>query len=443
MVRKKHVHFIGICGVAMAPIAVLYKKLGWKVTGSDRAFFPPMSTYLGKRGIKIMPGFKAEHLEPRPDLVVVQAFMTKKNSELARAIKEHIPYKAYGEILPGLVEKSNSIVVAGSRGKTSVAALVAWMLEKAGRKPSFMIGGMPQNFSDGVRRTTSTWSVLEGDEYPLASWKKESRFLSYHPRYLVLTAASWDHQDIFPTEKSYRETFRKLVCAMPKTGFIIANRRREFDSILAKAPCRVFHYSRDDAAGLPVPFAGDAWQENAGAAVVLARHLGISDKIVANALRTFRGIKRRQEVRYEEKNLVVIDDNAHSPEKVVGTLGTIRAQYPHTRIIAIYEPGGRNARALANKEYRTCFQNADYIFFPRTSGADERTRKANELLYKKFGRFYPRIYYIADDKELIGRIQKTAALLRRKEKVSIVFMSQKGFRGMIDELIENITQIHE
>src|SRR3990167_4301273 len=137
--------------------------MGWEVTGSDRAFFPPMSTYLEQNGIKIMPGFKEEHLEPKPNLILVMAFITKNNPELKYAIKHKIPFKAYAEVLPELIEKENSIVVAGSRGKTSTTALLTWVLEVAGFNPNFMIGGIAKNFPDGIRKTNSSWTVMEGD----------------------------------------------------------------------------------------------------------------------------------------------------------------------------------------------------------------------------------------------------------------------------------------
>ena len=143
---KQHVHIIGICGVTMAPLAVLYKNMGWKVTGSDRAFFPPMSTYLEKNGIKIMPGFKKEHLNSNPDMVLVMAFITKKNPEVIEAMRKKIPVKVYAYVLPELIEKENSVVISGDCGKTSTTAIIAWLLDKAGYNPNFMIGGLPLNF---------------------------------------------------------------------------------------------------------------------------------------------------------------------------------------------------------------------------------------------------------------------------------------------------------
>ena len=435
---RKHVHIIGIAGVTMAPLAVLHKELGWKVTGSDRAFFPPMSTYLRDHHIKIMPGYKATHLMPRPDLVLVMAFITKKNPELAYAIHQKIPYKTYGEVLPSLIEQKHSIVVAGSRGKTTVTALAAWLLEVAGYNPNFMIGGLANNFTDGLRKTTSSWSVIEGDEYPIAQWRKTSRFLAYAPRYLILTGATWDHMDVFPTKVAYRKTFERLVQNVPKNGFIVANAQgEELVAILKKAKAPIRWYDADEPTTFTPPYKGRAWQENTAAVIALGQELGINDKIIQKSLDTFKGIKRRQEVRHAHKNIVIIDDNAHSPEKVAGALETIAVQYPNACIVAIYEPGNRNEIALRQSHYAQCFARAKYILLPRVSAASEDARAFNEKLAKKFSRYYTHMRYIPDDKRLVSNIQKIAAdYTRRGNLVTIVFMSQKGFRGMIDETIE-------
>lgn len=435
--QGKHVHFIGIAGVTMAPLAVLYKKMGWKVTGSDRAFFPPMSTYLEQNGIQIMPGYKEEHLNPKPDLCVVMAFITKKNPELKFAIHHRIPYKAYAEVLPQLIEGKHAIVVAGSKGKTSTTALMAWILEVAGYNPSFMIGGIAKNFPDGIRKVNSSWSVMEGDEYPVANWKKTAKFLEYHPRFLILTGVTWDHMDIYPTKKSYREIFGNLVSKVPKEGIIVANAEGEYlKELLKNSAKKILWYNTGQKSHFIPPFKGKAWRENTDAAAVLAKAIGIPNSTIQKALDTFQGVKRRQEVRYDEKGITIIDDNAHSPEKVEGVLETLQEQYPGRKILAVYEPGSRNTKALNQKSYATCFAKADSILLPRVSAAREKVTNFNERLWKKFSGNYQHMEYIPDDAKLIERITKIAGQWRQsKQKSVIAFMSQKGFRGMIEELL--------
>jgi len=425
--KKKYIHIIGICGVTMAPLAVLYKNMGWTVTGSDRAFFPPMSTYLEKNGIKIMPGFKKEHLDSDPDMVLVMAFITEKNPEIIAARRKKIPIKVYADVLPELIEKENSVVISGDCGKTSTTAIVAWLLDKAGYNPSFMIGGLPLNFEHGIRRTSSNWSVMEGDEYVASSWDDTPRFLYYNPKYLILTDIMWDHMDKFKSEKKYIDIFKKLVAKVPKDGAIIANvKGSNIKKVIQKSKAPVLFYSTEDFKGFSMPLKGDVWRQNASAAIVLGRHLGIDSEIIKETFMRFAGVRRRQEVRLNTKNIVIIDDNAHTPIKVSGALQAISETHPGYKICAIYEPGNRTETALKQDGYKNCFMRADIIIFPRQSF---------ELAEKINGQ-YKNCQYIEDDNRVVSTIQKIAHRGRlNKKKVAFVFMSQKGFRGMIEQAI--------
>ena len=335
-----YVHIVGICGVTMAPLAVLYKNMGWKVTGSDRGFFPPMSTYLEENGIKIMPGFKAEHLKENPDFVLVMAFITESNPEILEAKQKNIPVKVYADVLPELIERQNSVVISGDCGKTSTTAAVSWLLQSAGYNPSFMIGGIPKNFEHGIRKTDSLWSVMEGDEYVASSWDKTPRFLYYNPKYLILTDARWDHMDKYETEEEYVDIFRKLANKVPSDGVIIANKKgRNIDKIIgsltsSKKP-EVIFYTEDDSRDFKLPFMGKIWAENLGAAIKLARRIGIKDKEIQRGLSSFSGVKRRQEVRFRGERVVVIDDNAHTPVKVSGGLEALSQMFPDYKFLVV------------------------------------------------------------------------------------------------------------
>lgn len=429
---QKYVHIIGICGVTMAPLAVLYKDMGWKVTGSDRAFFPPMSTYLEKNHIVIMPGFKKEHLEESPDFVLAMAFITEKNPEIIEAKKRKIPVKVYADVLPELIEKENSIVVAGDYGKTSTTALVSWLLEQAGYNPNFMIGGLPNNFEHGIRKTDSTWSVMEGDEYVASSWGNKPRFLYYKPKYLILTDVRWDHMDKYPTEKIYIDIFKKLVGNVPRDGVIIANRNgANVKEVVKSSKAPVIFYSASDFENFPAPFQGDIWKENSRAAISLAKYVEIKDSVIKKALKSFSGIKRRQEVRLKKPNVVVIDDNAHTPIKVTGGLGAVSEMFPGYDICTVYEPGNRSKVALSMPGYKTCFKKAKYIILPQVSSASEEIKDFNKKLAYRLGKYYKNCKYIDDDSEVVSEIKKLSV----DRKLLVVFMSQKGFRGMIDETI--------
>ena len=421
----------------MAPLAVLYKNMGWKVTGSDRAFFPPMSTYLENNGIKIMPGFKAEHLKESPDFVLAMAFVTGKNPEIVEAKKQKIPIKVYADVLPELIEKKNSIVITGDCGKTSTTALIAWILESAGLNPNFMIGGLPKNFEHGIRKTNSDWSVIEGDEYVASNWDTTSRFLYYNPKYLIITNIRWDHMDKFPTERKYIQNFEKIVERIPADGIIIANKDGEnVEQAVRGANAPVIFYNEKSFKNFPAPFKGKIWRQNSAAAVALARHIKISDSQIKKAIKTFTGIRRRQEIRAKQKNIIVVDDNAHTPIKVAGGLEAISKMFPGYSLHVIYEPGNRSKAALRDEGYRKCFALASSIVLPRISSAREEVRDFNKKLAKLAGRYYKNLNYIEDDTEVLSEIKKTADKAANKNKrVAFVFMSQKGFRGMMEEAI--------
>lgn len=435
--KRKYVHIIGICGVTMAPLAVLYKNMGWKVTGSDRAFFPPMSTYLEANGVKIMPGFKKDHLRANPDMVLVMAFITEKNPEIVEAKKRNIPIKVYADVLPNLIEKNNSIVIAGDCGKTSTTALVTWILETAGFTPNFMIGGLPQNFEHGIRKTHSEWSVIEGDEYVASSWDKTPRFFSYKPKYLILTDIRWDHMDKYKSEEEYIGIFEKLIKKVPKNGAIIANKDgKNIDKVIKASKAKVIFYSHKDIKGFPIPFKGKIWEQNSAAAIKLAKYIGIEDEKIRKALKTFSGVKRRQEARFKNNSVVVIDDNAHSPVKVSGGLEALSKMYPGYESIVIYEPGNRSDASLDDKGYRHCFSRAARIILPKVSSASNEVQEFNKKLRDKLKGAYRDLGYIDNDEEIISQIKKQIKnTTKNKGKLAIIFMSQKGFRGMIDRTI--------
>lgn len=446
--KQKHVHIVGICGVTMAPLAVLYKKMGWKVTGSDRGFFPPMSTYLEKNGIHIMPGFKKERLDPSLDFVLASAFITDKNPEVLEARRRNIPVKVYADVLPDLVEKENSVIIAGDCGKTSTTALVAWILEKAGYNPNFMIGGLPRNFEHGIRKTESNWSVMEGDEYVASSWDNTPRFLYYHPKYLIVTDAAWDHMDKFTTEWSYIRAFWQLIKKVPHDGAIIAHangrniKRVVKTKVLKRTNIPLVFYESMDSDNFILPYPGRIWKENCAAAIVLARHLGIPDATIKEALATFLGVKRRQEVRCKSENIVLVDDNAHTPMKVKGALGVISEMFPRYVRCVIYEPGNRSPAGLTQRGYGTCFKRAQFVIFPKVSSARAELQDFNKRLARRLQRYYKNLQYIDNDQEVILAMKKIAEhAIQNQKKVVFTFMSQKGFRGMIEEAVKTFTSL--
>ena len=263
---------------------------------------------------------------------------------------------------------------------------------------------------------------MEGDEYITASWNPKSKFLDYNPRYLIFTGATWDHINIFPTIKEYKDTYIELIKKIPTEGLIIAKQGGDnLVEILEHARAKVVWYEAEEP---NFYLAGPR---------VLAEQLHMNKEYVEEAHKTFKSVKRRQEIRYHEGNLVVIDDNAHSPEKVKGVLSIVREKYPNKPIVAIYEPGSRTTAALDQELYESCFDGADHVFLPHISTNAKESKEFNKELAERYGKNYDHMEYIDSDEELLEKIQKTAS-----EEAVIVFMSQKGFRGMIEELISRL-----
>ncbi|MBU0545784.1 hypothetical protein KKA13_00825 [Patescibacteria group bacterium] len=395
----KHIHFIGICGVGMSALAILWKKKGWKVTGSDVGFYPPISTHLRKHGVEYYPGWHPERIgasqslihnpgqseqshliardlsatlqdDNKPDLVVVGNVAGSENPEWKFVQEAKIPYVSYPELISQNLVKENSIVCAGTYGKTSSAILLSWILQRADFKPAYMFGGLSLNMEESADDPTeSEWSVLEGDEYKTARWDNKAKFFSYKPTHLLLTSVKWDHADIYATEESYFEAFRKLIAMVPKDGLIVASEdvpssvanRREKASYTAPtslAPIRGndkmitygkseksdYHYTnlkqtkkylsfdiihKQKNYHIEAPIIGEYMADNICGAFAMANEIGIeSDKII-KALNKFKGIKRRLEKRGEINGTDIFDDIAHSPFKAQAVLETLRLLYCH------------------------------------------------------------------------------------------------------------------
>ena len=251
--KKRHIHFIGIGGTAMASLAVAFQAAGFRVTGSEpKEIFPPMSELLKKNKISYYFPFNIKKMG-RPDEVVVgNAHYSDSNPEVKYVQENNLKLKHFPRLVEKYLIKKKSVVVAGTYAKTTVSSMLAWVLEQAGKKPNYLIGGLPINFGQGARISPSKggrkdeWSVVEGDEYPAASpWDFSPKFKYYHPKYLVLTSAEWDHMDIYKTRADYIKVFKDLVKKVPKDGLIIAKLGGEnLDEVLKVAKCRVVYYSR-------------------------------------------------------------------------------------------------------------------------------------------------------------------------------------------------------
>ena len=237
----KHIHVVGICGVTMAPVAKMFHDMGWKVTGSDKGFFPPMSDYLRKHNIPFYPGWHPERIGS-PDMALIGNFIGMQNPEFLFIRERGIPFFSYPEMLSQYVIRDRSAVIAGTYGKTTITAAVAWIFEQAGICPSFMIGGIAKNFSDGVRRADGEWSIVEGDEYSTSRWDRRPKFFHYRPTHLILTATVWDHTDLYESQEAYRAVFAEAVSSLPQDGMLVYHAEAVPDYVIGKAACPSYPY---------------------------------------------------------------------------------------------------------------------------------------------------------------------------------------------------------
>lgn len=376
MSKPRHIHLIGICGTAMASLAGMLQERGFRVTGSDAAAYPPMSTFLESLGIPVAQPFAEDNLNPRPDLVVVGNALSRGNVELERVLDERIPFCSLPQILHDefLVGKE-VLVVAGTHGKTTTTSMLAWIFETAGLRPSFLIGGIAENFGRSFGLGDGKHFILEGDEYDTAFFDKGPKFLHYFPDSLILTSVEFDHADIYKDLDAVETAFKRLVNLVPRRGRIVAfdsgdTSSESLNRCVQKAFCPVERYGAsnraswkianlrlgEDRTSWSVLRDGKAWVDfefslggeynvwNATAAAALAANYEISKDVIAKALKTFRSVKRRLEVKAQVNGITIIDDFAHHPTAIEQTILALRARYPKSRLWVVLEPRSNTMR---------------------------------------------------------------------------------------------------
>ncbi len=377
----------------MGSLAGLLKARGLEVTGSDRALYPPMSGALERWGIPVTQGFSpANVLDRRPDLVVIGNAVGPDNEEARAAIDAGLEYRSFPDALYELaMADRHRVVIAGTHGKTTTTSLVSYLLHAAGRDPSLLIGGISLDFAGSFREGAGPHFVVEGDEYDTAFFDKTPKFLHYHAKTLVVTSVEFDHADIYRDLEHVKSAFRQLVSRMPADGTILAALgQANVRDVVGKAPCRVVGYGAADAAvlawrarAIAADARGTAFDvlregtaigrarcalfgrvniENALGALATLDALGVPPDQALAALPSFRGVKRRQEVRGEARGVTVIDDFAHHPTAVRASIEAVRARFPGRRLIALFEPRTNTSRRrVFQQDYAGSFDGADQV----------------------------------------------------------------------------------
>ena len=377
MPDKKHIHLIGICGTAMASLAGLLQLKGHRVTGSDQAAYPPMSDLLRSLGIPIAEPFAEANLEPAPDLVIVGNAISRGNAELEAVLDRSIPFTSLAQVMHDeFIRAHESLVVAGTHGKTTTTSMLAWIYEVAARHqpelaPSFLIGGVAENFGTSFQVRNGRPFIIEGDEYDTAFFDKGPKFMHYFPDALILTHVEFDHADIYADLDAVKTAFRRLVNLVPRRGRIVAfDGAANVSECVSRALCPVERYgfaadstwrlsdlrfenganrwrvlrSGEPWTDLSLPMAGEHNALNATAAAALSSGQGVPREAIVEALSTFRSVRRRLELRAEIDGVAIIDDFAHHPTAIRETLRALRAAYPGRRLWAVLEPRSNTLR---------------------------------------------------------------------------------------------------
>jgi len=374
----------------MGALAGLLKEAGHQVGGSDRAFYPPMAERLQAWGIPTQQGFDPAHVDPDTDLVIVGNVCRRDNPEAQAALQMGLKVMSFPQALAEFfIGDKTSVVVAGTHGKTTTAALLSYVLVEAGLDPSFLVGGIPQNFGKGFHLGRGGVFVVEGDEYDAAFFDKRPKFIHYRPKIVVLTAVEFDHADIYRDMEAYRSAFTTLLGLLPADGLLVACADDpEVNALAGRAPCRVVSYGLDPGAAwtaadiqssedatrfsliregsrvttVSLPLAGRHNVANTLGVLAAAEAVGVDAKRAAGYLPGFAGIARRMQVRGVVDGITVIDDFAHHPTKVRETVQAARARYPRSRLVAVFEPRTATSRRKVFQEaYPSSFAAADEV----------------------------------------------------------------------------------
>jgi len=392
-----HIHVVGICGTFMGSLALLARSAGHQVTGCDAQVYPPMSTQLEAAGIELVEGYSSEQLALAPDVWVIGNVVSRGNPLIEAILNAGRPYTSGPQwVSENILQGRWVMAVAGTHGKTTTASMLAWILESCDYEPSFLIGGVPRNFGVSARLTPSNFFVIEGDEYDTAFFDKRSKFVHYRARTLVLNNLEFDHADIFPDLAAIETQFHHLVRTVPEDGLIIVNANdAALASVLARGvytPVEDFggpHSDWRDASGggqvvsvahggaAPISFEwsllGHHNRMNALAAIAAARHVGVRTTDAVEALKNFKSVKRRMEVRGKVAGITVYDDFAHHPSAIATTLSGLRASLPAgDRIIAVLEPRSNTMKlGVMAARLPESLADADLVFgYGATSGKD-------------------------------------------------------------------------
>jgi UDP-N-acetylmuramate: L-alanyl-gamma-D-glutamyl-meso-diaminopimelate ligase len=456
----KSVHFTGISGTGMAAAAAAMQEKGFRVTGSDQNVYPPMSTFLAEKKIAVMNGYDEKNLAHKPDWVVIGNAISRGNPEAEFVLDHKLRYCSLPELLKDFfIRGRRSLVVTGTHGKTTTTSLLAWVFEHNGLNPSFFIGGVPNNLGQGARFTDSEWFIIEGDEYDTAFFDKRSKFIHYQPEVAIINNLEFDHADIFENLDAIKKTFSHFIRLIPRNGLLLGNGDDANLAPLLNAthcPVKKFGLGENNsiqafnlklaptASEFEIPsfkfhinLVGELNVRNALAVVAAAKHCGLSNKQIQSAFDTFKGIKRRMEVRGIAGGVTLIDDFGHHPTAIRETLRALRIKYPREKIWAIFEPRSNTTRRnVFQTELADSFADANAVVVSEVArleqlAAEERLNP--EKLMTDLKMSGKEAAYLPDVDSIVAHVGKGV----QGGDIVCVF-SNGGFGGIHGKLLERL-----
>jgi UDP-N-acetylmuramate: L-alanyl-gamma-D-glutamyl-meso-diaminopimelate ligase len=458
--EPQNLHFLGICGTAMGSVAAALGERGFRVTGSDENVYPPMSIFLEKKGIALTEGYRGENIPANVDVVVIGNAIKRGNPELEAVLNRKLFYLSLPEVLKNyFLRGRHNLVVTGTHGKTTTTALLAWIMEKSGRKPGYLIGGLPKNFGQGARLNDSKFFVVEGDEYDTAFFDKRSKFIHYLPELVIVNNIEFDHADIFNNLDEIKLSFRRLLNIVPQNGMVVLN-GDDANCVQVAKDCLAqmieVGFSKNCAQRIrdvvyssgrssfklgeetfEVPLIGEFNVRNAAMAATAARFYEVPKTKIDNALKSFSGIARRQELRGEARGVKVIDDFGHHPTAIAYTLQALRHRYRGHRIWAIFEPRTNTTRrAVFQQQLPDALKTADGVFISQVAKLEqipEEERLNPEAVVTAIAKAGRTAFYEENADAIVDRI---VPMLRRQDIVAV--FSNGGFDNIHEKLLKRL-----
>lgn len=461
----KKVHFIGISGTGMSAVAKLMKERGWQISGSDEGAYPPVSTYLEENGLSCLTPYSPKNIPTDVDLIVIGKHATlvpAENQEVKAAFSLGVPVKSFPDILNELTEKTQNWVVVGSFGKSTSSILTAWTLSQAGKDPSYFVAALSPSLASNAHLGSGPYFVLEGDEYPSSNWDTQAKFLRYNASSVLFISAEHDHLNVFPTLESYLRPFVQLLSSLSPDALVLACLDGEnVEAVLDKSARSAITYSLDNRQA-------DWWAENirleeitsfdliskgenlgrltssllgehnvqnmVGVAAWLLENKAVTFVEIAKAFQSFAGIRRRLERKTKSERLPVYEDFGSSRAKAQAGLKTIRQQFPHRRLIVIFEP---HTFSFRNRDslpwYDTLFSQADlvFIFVPPQSGADSHAQLSHQEIVERVQATGIKVYPVRTKSDVIEKLRE----ILRPDKDLILIETSGDLDGAIPEIV--------